>query len=573
MTMAAVCLLTGCGHQDGAFHAPVLLALLAACCIAGACWTIVHDRRRQRKRMEQQLSDARRDIFTQVSHEFRTPLTLIRGALEIIRKSGQLPGSLEQPMTLMERNADQMMHLLNQLLDHRRIESGVMSLRLEKTDIIGQLRQLFDSFGNVAAQKHLGYKMNTQHRELWGYFDRSCIDRVIYTLLSNAIRFTPEGGHILLEVRANPAPVSELTIRIVDDGVGIPEEQRSHLFERTRHHHYLSGSTGIGLNLCAALIEVHHGVISYDPNPSGGSIFTVTLPLSEESYTKEDYVATDNEKNVVEPADAEPAAPLVAPVNAQRILVIEANDDVREYVRAGLQPYFNIDAVESGRHGLERIEVETDAYDVVVTGTETSDITGLELSRCLRQSHDTSHLPIVMLTAPDSADSQIEGLQAGVDAFVAKPFSIQLLLATIIHLLNRHSRLKERFSADKSRPTTMITTSQQDREFLEKLDAVIDRRMKDADFGADDFAGEMAMGRTIFFHKVKEVTGFSPKEYLRVRRMKRSAALLAEGKLTVQAVAYEVGLKDPFYFSRCFKQQFGMTPSDYQRQMQENPSS
>ncbi len=540
--------------------------------IAGAVWfafSQIRDRMRLRQhiKLQEQLNEAKLVFFTNVSHEFRTPLTLMRGALERIRKGKPLPEALEQPVTLMERNSDRLMHLINQLLEFRRMENNVMSLRLEKLDIIGLLRELFDSFHDVAAQKHLDYRMTTQLHSLQGYFDRSCIDKVFYNLLSNSIKYTPEGGTIELEVRVNPAPVNELTIHVIDSGVGIPEDQRSHIFERFNRSHYLSGSMGIGLNLCAALVEVHHGKIDYEPNPLGGSIFTVTLPLSEESYTREDYLSPDL---VLKEPEVEVELPeLLVPINSQCVLLIEDNDDLREYVKTELQQYFNVDTAQNGEEGLSKVDSAENSYDLVITDIMMPGISGIEVIQHLRQNFNTSHIPIVALTALDSTTSKIEGLQAGVDAYITKPFSTQLLLATIINLMNQRSRLKEIFSADKSLQQTMITTSELDREFLEKVDAVIDKHLSDAVFGADDFASEMAMGRTIFFRKVKGVTGFSPKEYLRIRRMKKAAALLAEGRLSVSAVAYEVGLKDPFYFSRCFKQQFGMTPSEYVRRARE----
>ena len=255
------------------------------------------------------------------------------------------------------------------------------------------------------------------------------------------------------------------------------------------------------------------------------------------------------------------------------MLLIEDNDDLRLFVKTELQQYFNVDAAKDGREGLDKVESAEEGYDLVITDIMMPGISGLEVIQHLRQHFDTSHIPIVALTALDSTTSRIEGLQAGVDAYITKPFSTQLLLATIINLMNQRSRLKEKFSADKSLQQTMITTSELDREFLERLDAVIDKHLSDAEFGADDFAGEMALGRTIFFRKVKGVTGFSPKEYLRIRRMKKAAALLAEGRLSVSAIAYEVGLKDPFYFSRCFKQQFGVTPSEYVRKVRQESSA
>ncbi len=518
---------------------------------------------RQHLRMEAELNEAKLIFFTNVSHEFRTPLTLIRGGLERIRESGLLPEALKQPMSLVDRNSDRLMHLVNQLLEFRRMENKMMSLRLEKMDIIGFIQELFSSFSDVAKQKKIHYELNCPQNAVVGYFDRSCIDKVLYNLLSNAIKYTPEMGRIILEVKVLPEPYNQLEICVIDNGVGIPEEQRDELFSRFNRSRYLSGSMGIGLSLCAALVEIHHGQIGFEPNPGGGSVFKVYLPLTQESYTQEDYLQTD----VVLSDDPQPTPlpELLEPVNSQQVLVIEDNDDLREYIMHELSAYFKVESASNGEEGLQKIHDSEDNFDLVVTDIMMPGISGIEVIKRLRSDFSTSHIPIVALTALDSTNSKIEGLKAGVDAYLTKPFSTQLLLATLINLMNQRSRLREHFSSDRGVTAAPLVTTKQDKEFIERLDAIIDEQMGNADFSADDFANAMALGRTIFFRKVKGVTGYSPKEYLRICRMKRAASLIISSNQSLANIAYEVGINDPMYFSRCFKQQFGMTPTEFQQ--------
>jgi signal transduction histidine kinase/DNA-binding response OmpR family regulator/ligand-binding sensor domain-containing protein len=531
--------------------------------VAIHAWTRARIKLRQHLRMEAELNEAKLNFFTNVSHEFRTPLTLIRGGLERIRESGLLPDQLKQPMSLVDRNSDRLMHLVNQLLEFRRMENQVMSLRLEQMDIMDFIRQLFSSFSDIVQQKKLHYELECQPDSLQGFFDRSCIDKVLYNLLSNSIKYTPEGGYIRLTVRALPDPTNQLEICITDSGIGIPEDQRKHLFERYNRSKYLSGSMGIGLSLCAALVEIHHGDILYEPNPEGGSIFKVILPLTQENYSEEDYLKTD--VVLKEEHSYAPLPELDTPANAQQILVIEDNDDLREYVVHELSHYFKVQSASNGEEGLKMVETDETGYDLVVTDIMMPGISGMEVIRQLRENFNTSHIPIVALTALDSTTSKIEGLTAGVDAYLTKPFSTRLLLATLINLMNQRNRLRERFSSENAIHTVPLITTRQDREFIDRLDAIIDKEMSNSDFSADDFASQMNLGRTIFFRKVKGVTGYTPKEYLRIRRLKRAAILLQTTDMSVSAVAFEVGINDPLYFSRCFKQQFGAAPSDYVR--------
>ena len=357
-----------------------------------------------------------------------------------------------------------------------------------------------------------------------------------------------------------------LRVAVKDTGVGVDKAKRDHIFDqRFVQSMQLRRSMGIGLNLCAALVDVHHGTIRLEPNSPQGSVFIVEIPIERSAYSESEIMQhTTNERLIEETENAVVEKPL----NTQRILLIEDDDDMREFVRQELSTYFEVQTAPDGESGLKALEKEH--YDLVVTDLMMPGISGMEVIRAIRDNIAISHLPIVLLTAKDSVDSKIEGMQSGADAYITKPFSTRLLVATIVNLINQRAQLREKFSNDLSMLHPVVTTSNADKAFFEQLDALVDENLDNSEISADVFARKMLLGRTVFFRKVKEVTGYSPKEYLRVRRLKRAAELLQEGKLSVSEIAYTVGMSDPFYFSKCFKQQFGMAPSAYQKECTKN---
>ena len=548
---------------------------LLAIIILGPLGYVVHAiytraRLHEQMRLTEQLNEAKLVFFTNVSHEFRTPLTLIRGAIDRISHTENLPAQLAPQVKMLQRNSDRLMRLINQLLEFRRMQNKVMSLRLEKLDVVLQLRELFSSFKDLAESKDIRFTFESDKDALTAYIDRSNVDKVLYNLLSNAIKYTPDGGEIRLSVKVYGDPQEKLIIRVIDTGVGVPPEQRATLFDqRFTRSRFLSGtgSMGIGLNLTAALVEVHHGSITYEPNVPTGSVFTVTLPLSTESYSEEDFLQDkDNPLALHREEEAEKPLPeLTVPLNSQEILLVEDNDDMRGYVAEELSRYFIVDTAASGEEAIEKTGEKE--YALVVTDVMMQGMSGFDLAHKLKSDFATSHIPLVALTALDSTESKIQGTEIGLDAYVTKPFSPRLLLATIINLINSRAKMRERFSKDLSSVEPLATGNGKDREFLDKFNALIDAELQNSDIQADDFAAKMLLGRTVFFKKVKGLTGYSPKEYLRIQRMKKAVELFRSGEYNVSEVTYEVGMTDPFYFSRCFKQQFGIPPTAFIKQL------
>ena len=524
----------------------------------------LHDR----MKMDEKITEAKLVFFTNISHEFRTPLTLIHGAIEHLQKADGIPADEQSQLKVLKRNSDRLMRLIDQLLEFRRMQNKVMTVRVEPIEVIGLLRELGESFRQTAESKKLQYSFTSSQDAQQAWIDRSNLDKVFYNLLSNAIKYTPEGGQISMEciVFRNEDGNRWLRVAVKDTGVGVDKAKRDHIFDqRFVQSMQLRQSMGIGLNLCAALIDVHHGTIRHEPNHPQGSIFIVEIPIERSAYSESEIMQhTTNERLIEETENAVVEKPL----NTQRILLIEDDDDMREFVRQELSTYFEVQTAPDGESGLKALEKEH--YDLVVTDLMMPGISGMEVIRAIRDNIAISHLPIVLLTAKDSVDSKIEGMQSGADAYITKPFSTRLLVATIVNLINQRAQLREKFSNDLSMLHPVVTTSNADKAFFEQLDALVDENLDNSEISADVFARKMLLGRTVFFRKVKEVTGYSPKEYLRVRRMKKAAELLQEGKLSVSEIAYTVGMSDPFYFSKCFKQQFGMAPSAYQKECTKN---
>lgn len=521
-----------------------------------------------RMKMEEKITEAKLVFFTNISHEFRTPLTLIHGAIEHLQNADNIPADEQPQLKVLKRNSDRLMRLIDQLLEFRRMQNKVMTVRVEPIEVIGLLRELGESFRQTAESKKLQYSFMSSQDAQQAWVDRSNLDKVFYNLLSNAIKYTPEGGQISMEciVFRNEDGNRWLRVAVKDTGVGVDKAKRDHIFDqRFVQSMQLRQSMGIGLNLCAALIDVHHGTIRHEPNHPQGSIFIVEIPIERSAYSESEIMQhTTNERLIEETENAVVEKPL----NTQRILLIEDDDDMREFVRQELSTYFEVQTAPDGESGLKALEKEH--YDLVVTDLMMPGISGMEVIRAIRDNIAISHLPIVLLTAKDSVDSKIEGLQSGADAYITKPFSTRLLVATIVNLINQRAQLREKFSNDLSMLHPVVTTSNADKAFFEQLDALVDENLDNSEISADVFARKMLLGRTVFFRKVKEVTGYSPKEYLRVRRMKKAAELLQEDKLSVSEIAYTVGMSDPFYFSKCFKQQFGMAPSAYQKECTKN---
>lgn len=532
----------------------------------------VHDKNvlRNRIRLEQELTRYKLVFFTNIAHEFRTPLTLMQGSLEKekrIMKANRWQTELEKTIRVMDKSVQRMLRLIDQLLEFRKMQAGKLKLSLQETDAVMFVKGICRMFDDAAESKEIAYSFESSEPSRAMFLDQQMIDKVVFNLLSNAFKYTPAKGRISVSLSFTDV----MTIRVADTGVGIPQEKREQLFSRFMQSSYTGESFGIGLHLTHELVRTHHGEITYQENEGGGSVFVVTIPLQKDCYEASDFLVKDSpilkadlakqrDGQEEKTTDAVPSAPS-APLNRRTILLIEDDNDVREFLLSELESCFDLKVASDGKAGIamaKELDVDLIVSDVMMPG-----MNGFELTKRLKNSFETSHIPIILLTALSTDENVLEGTESGADAYITKPFSPQLLMARILQLLNQREILRQKFGKEPQEIRSAMLSNEQDSLFVKRLDSIVYSRLGEQDLSVDKVAGLLHLGRTIFYKKVRGTTGYTPNEYIRVIRLRKAAELLKEGEKNVSEVAYAVGFDNPYYFSKCFKEQFGMPPSQY----------
>lgn len=521
-------------------------------------------------KFEQELIRYKLVFFTNIAHEFRTPLTLIQGSLEKekrIMKTNHWQLELEKTVRTMDKSVQRMLRLIDQLLEFRKMQTGKLKLSLQETDVVMFVQGICKMFDDAAESKQIDFKFESQLPAYLMYLDQQKMDKVVFNLLSNAFKYTPAKGTISVSLSFTDV----LTIRVADTGVGIPQEKRAQLFSRFMQSSYTGESFGIGLHFTHELVRTHHGEITYQENEGGGSVFVVTIPLQKDCYEASDFLVKDSpilkadltkERDGQEEktTDAVPSAPS-APLNRRTVLLIEDDNDVREFLLSELESCFDLKVASDGKAGIamaKELDVDLIVSDVMMPG-----MNGFELTKRLKNSFETSHIPIILLTALSTDENVLEGTESGADAYITKPFSPQLLMARILQLLNQREILRQKFGKVPQEIRSAMLRNEQDSLFVKRLDSIVYSRLGEQDLSVDKVAGLLHLGRTIFYKKVRGTTGYTPNEYIRVIRQRKAAELLKESEKNVSEVAYAVGFDNPYYFSKCFKEQFGMPPSQY----------
>lgn len=521
-------------------------------------------------KFEQELTRYKLVFFTNIAHEFRTPLTLIQGSLEKekrIMKTNHWQLELEKTVRTMDKSVQRMLRLIDQLLEFRKMQAGKLKLSLQETDVVMFVQGICKMFDDAAESKQIDFKFESQLPAYLMYLDQQKMDKVVFNLLSNAFKYTHAKGTISVSLSFTDV----MTIRVADTGVGIPQEKREQLFSRFMQSSYTGESFGIGLHLTHELVRTHHGEITYQENEGGGSVFVVTIPLQKDCYEASDFLVKDSpilkadltkERDGQEEktTDAVPSAPS-APLNRRTILLIEDDNDVREFLLSELESCFDLKVASDGKAGIamaNELDVDLIVSDVMMPG-----MNGFELTKRLKNSFETSHIPIILLTALSTDENVLEGTESGADAYITKPFSPQLLMARILQLLNQREILRQKFGKVPQEIRPAMLRNEQDSLFVKRLDSIVYSRLGEQDLSVDKVAGLLHLGRTIFYKKVRGTTGYTPNEYIRVIRLRKAAELLKEGEKNVSEVAYAVGFDNPYYFCKCFKEQFGMPPSQY----------
>lgn len=518
---------------------------------------------------EKQMYQMKLDFFTKISHEIRTPLTLILAPLEQLLETHAGDKTLGKQLGYMRQNGHRLLRLIGELLDFRKIESGSISLQLHRSDLVRFCRSVFRSFQSMALSRNIKFEFEHTQGTLMVSFDAAQLEKVFFNILANAFKFTPDGGTIKFTVDSNDG---DAVVRISDTGCGITPEKIDQVFSEFyswRNATNASEGWGIGLALAKRITELHSGTISVkstvaqNGNP-GRTVFSIRLPRIEELF--EDDVLLDE-------SIAEPLIPLVdvmkednrvslpAMPSQATLLLVEDNEQVREFLVASLSNHWNIIEAKDGLEGWECVLAEMP--DLLIMDVSMPNMDGLVLCQHLKADLRTCHIPIVMLTARTSHNHQIEGLESGADVYVTKPFSVHLLGLTIRNQLNHREALRQKFSKNVFLQPQNVLLESADERFLDKLMKIVEQHMDDAEFGAAVLTGHIAMSHTVLNGKLKALLGMTTADFIKSTRLKHAAQLLSQRQLSVAEVAYSVGFNDRKYFSREFRKQFGKSPSEY----------
>lgn len=523
-------------------------------------------------KVEKELTNYKLRFFTNISHEFRTPLTLIRGAVENLKSQSDTPERVNKQVKILSRNSEILTRLIDQLLEFRKLQNNVLTLDLEETDIVDFSREIYNSFQEIADQKHIEYNFVSDADTYKMFIDRRKVDKILYNLLSNAFKFTSKKGKIEFIISFDDK-ARNCKIAIKDNGIGVDKDKQHLLFSRFMQINFSSSGTGVGLSLVKEFVDVHKGKIWYEDNTEKGSVFNVELSTNADTYKGENFITvshtdiipTTTGSKVLYPSDNAENIQLPeiedSTLSNYKMLIIDDNDDIRNFLVDEFSKYFMVDTAENGKAGLQKA-VET-SPDLIICDVMMPEMDGFEVTRRLKEDFQTCHIPIILLTAHSSIEHQLEGIQSGADAYIMKPFSLKYLVARVFKLIEQREQLKKRFSNEYVLDGNLITQTDKDKEFFNLIDKILEDYMSDSEFSVDKFAELAKQRRTIFYKKVKGITGLSPNELIKVKRLKRAAELLLQGDLTVSEIAYKVGFDDPFYFSKCFKAQYKCSPSKY----------
>lgn len=499
-------------------------------------------------------------FFTNVSHDFRTPLTLIADPINQLLADKSLGEHSRQLLELMKKNVNILLRLVNQILDFRKVENGRMELHLEPFDLLSNFRSWNDSFRMALLKKHISFSFEAMpDADFRIMADCEKMERIYFNLLSNAVKYTPENGKIVVSLQAD---VASLRFSVFNSGSYVSSQEVDAIFERFYQIDGHQAGTGIGLALVRAFVEMHGGQITAQSDEKG-TTFTVLLPAQSISQYHPTVVTlpageTEVSATLVESelsADEEEAGATGRPT----VLVIDDNADIRHYVKTLLaEEYQVLDAPEAAT-GI-RLAMKY-VPDVIVSDVMMPGMDGVECCRRLKTELQTCHIPVILLTACSLDEQRIQGYNGGADSYISKPFNSQLLLSRIRNLIDSRRQLRQFFGDNQTLAKENI--SDMDKDFVSRFKALVEEKMGDAELNVEDLGKDMGLSRVQLYRKLKSLTNYAPNELLRQARLKKAASLLASSEMTIAEIAYEVGFSSPSYFTKCYKEQFGESPTDF----------
>jgi len=522
-------------------------------------------------------------FFTNISHEFRTPLTLILGPLEQLLKSEETlaSGERKNQYGLMHKNAKYLLRLVHQLMDFRKMDQGKMPLKVVKGNMVQFVSEITEPFQFIANKKNIEFRVQANADEIFLWFDEDKVEKIMHNLLSNAFKFTPENGLIQVVISTHKTgekgAKDHIVMSVQDSGPGILPSQKEHIFERfyqaKTYEKPIEGGAGIGLSFTKSLVELHHGQISVESQEGEGTLFKVMLPMDKDHFRKEDFadVKAENIKNETrrevyewnehEEVFTDRAYVMPKGKNFPLLLIIDDHAEIRQFIRQNFEQDYNIIEAENGVKGL-KVAVNT-TPDLIIGDIMMPEMNGLEMCHQLKNDPRTSHIPIILLTAKDTEENELEGLKTGADQYITKPFNVELLQVSVSNLIRSRQNLRKKFTREIALEPAEVTVTATDEDFLKKAMTVVEEHMEDTEFSVEILVKELGISRSNLYQKIKALTDLSTSEFIRTIRMKRAVQLLENSDLSVKEIMYQSGFNTASYFSKCFKKQFGMIPSEY----------
>lgn len=546
------------------------------------------DLRKIEENKREEMHQLQLQFFTNISHEFRTPLSLILGPLELLLDKGQ--SATRQYYEVMYRNANRLLLLINELMDFRKVESGVLGLKVMPGNINAFIDELAAEFKEAALQKNITLNVVLTNDLTNAWFDRQVIEKIVLNLINNSLKYTPVNGAVTIEV------FNELTafrstfenelvlknnfragryayIRISDNGIGISKDSIQHLFERYYRTTETHLGSGIGLAFVKSLTVLHKGDIYVYSQRHAGTDIIIGLPIAEADYEPNEKwtAATQSGGTRLESIQIEPAAVTgsLYPSKARsansahkyRILIAEDNDEIRAFIKSSLEEYYNIIEAIDGSTGL--IKAREEFPDLIISDVMMPGMNGIDFCVAIKEDIDTSHIPFIMLTAKTNLQAEIEGIDSGADLYLPKPISISLLSLSIRNIFEQRQKLKDRYLKNHHIEARELVNSSKDKEFMDKLLSIIDKELSNPDLEIDLLCNAIGMSRTKLYHKIKEISGQAPNEFIRSIRLKKAIEIMTHEDVLLTEVIYRIGIQTQSYFTKAFKKEYGKTPTQF----------
>lgn len=529
-------------------------------------------------RQLEEATQAKLVFFTNISHDFRTPLTLIADPVEHLLTDDRLTDDQRFYLQMARKNAQILLRMVNQILDFRKYENGKLELDCSPLDLKACMLAWNASFRELALRRNIRFDFTCDPQcDFHTVADGDKIERVYYNLLSNALKFTPPQGTMQVSLSREPAidDTPRFRLSVTNSGSYLAPEQAARVFDRFYQTDRNNTGSGIGLALTKVFVEMHGGTIGVESSPEQGTTFTVFLPAIPVSDITPAYDIRPAEIPPAEepaepgsgnaPCEEVPGEEVLCEESFQHVLVIDDNPDIRAYLRRVLNDEFIVSEACDGNEGFAK--AVKSVPDVIISDVMMPHCDGIECCIRLKQELSTCHIPIVLLTACSLDEQRIEGLKSGADAYLAKPFNAEVLIATIHSLLENRAKLRQYYS-DNGQPILKRLVNDMDKDFITRVRTLIEENIDNPDFNVEEFGRSIGMSHAQLYRKIKALTDYSPNEYVRITRLRQAALLLSSPELTIAEVAYRVGFSSPSYFAKCFRRLYNETPVDFQKRAQ-----